>query len=640
MKKRKKIWIIAIAIIIIAIVLFFVFKKDDSKENYSIVKAESGELTQTVSEVGTVKPVKELSLRFSSSGKIGEIYTSVGDEVESGQILASLDKESLELKKIEAQANLKIAKSNLSKTLEGSSQETIEVSLSELEQAKNAKKSAENNLEQVKKTAQESIAQAEKTLSDLESKTSNTKTVQEQAVYSAQIALDNTQETGKLSLDNSRNSALLVLNDKVLVGKVALDNLNKILDDEDAENVLGAKNQQILINTKLKINSAEDYLPEVEELVLKAQESESFQDINEAGDLLKDFLFKTSESLNSSFSLLEASVTSNSFSENDLEAYKSLVITESNKVSSALNSIENSLQAYNNAKTNYTTSVATAEENLKQAEVSLDNAITTAKNNLNNITLSSEQKIITAESNLDKAERSVNLAEARLNSVTASARSQDIDLAEAQVSQARAALNSIENQIEDRIIYAPLDGVITEVNYNVGEQYGVSGLEVIRMLANNNFEINVDISESDINKIQINDEVDVSLDAFSDDIVLPAKVTFIEPAQTLIQGVVYYKVKVLFSDPKEIEKVLKDNNLSLKSGMTANITINTERKENVVYIPSRAVIEENGKKIVRVFENDEVVKKQVKTGLQGDGGFIEITEGLNEGEEVITFIRE
>lgn len=639
MKKKKKIWIISVSVLAIAIVLFFIFKEDNNNDNYSTVKAESGELIQTVSEVGMVKPVKELSLSFLTSGKIGEIYAQVGEEVEKDQVLAALDKESLELNKIEAEASLKIAKSNLSKTLAGATQETINVSLSELEQAKNNKASAEKNLEQTRKTVEENIEQATKNLFDLEDDSLETKTSQEQAVYSAQTALNNAKRSGQVALDNSRSSVLLILDDKILVGEVALDNLKTILEDDDAENILGVKNRKTLTSTENKRNEALALLPEVKLAVSLAQETGSLSDINLAGALVKDFLLKTSQSLNYAFSMLEATITSADFSESDLNAYKNLVTSQNTQVGSALSSVENSLQAFNTAKTNYDTSVATAEENLRQAEVALDNAIIAARNNLNNTILSGQQQITTAESNLNSAIKSVNLSEARLNSVSASPRYQDVSLAEAKVSQAEAALNNIINQIENSIIYAPLDGVITEINYDVGEQYSMSGQEVIRMLADNNFEIDVDISESDINKVKIGDSVDITLDAFSDDVVLPGTVTFIEPAQTLIQGVVYYKVTILFTNLEEVENILTRNNLSLKSGMTANVTIKTASQDNVIYVPARSIIEENGEKIIRVLINEEVVKRKVETGLRGDGGLIEIKEGLESGEEVITFIR-
>lgn len=159
------------------------------------------------------------------------------------------------------------------------------------------------------------------------------------------------------------------------------------------------------------------------------------------------------------------------------------------------------------------------------------------------------------------------------------------------------------------------------------------------MLAEGNFEIEVDISESDINKIAVDDKVEISLDALSEDILIDGKVSFIEPAQTLIQGVVYYKVKISFNDIDGIKNNLVSYGSSLKAGMTANVTITTERKDSVIAVPARAIIEVDGVKKIRLLENGEVSEVEVKTGLRGDEGLVEIKEGLQINDEVITFIK-
>ena len=77
--------------------------------------------------------------------------------------------------------------------------------------------------------------------------------------------------------------------------------------------------------------------------------------------------------------------------------------------------------------------------------------------------------------------------------------------------------------------------------------------------------------------------------------------------------------------------------------MTANIRITTDQKDNVLIIPQRAVLSENNKEFVRVLTDAKKIKhekREVKTGLRGDDGMIEINEGLNEGEEIITFIKD
>ena len=637
-KKYKK-WFIIGSVLILAVVAWLIVRGGSPADEYTTVPVNSGLLIQTVSEVGIVKPIQEVSLNFSNVGKIKDIFVKVGDAVSMDTPLISLDMESLELKKIESEAGLNIAEANLSKIIAGASRETVNISQSEIEQAKASETSARADLEQIKKTVAENIKQAENNLFELESSSVETPTPQEQAVSSAMVSLENAKKSGQAAIDNSRSSVLLVFDDKILTGEVALDNIKTILDDDNAENVLGVKNIGTLANTKNSRLTAINLLPNLKEEVTKAKSTGESIDINLAGTLAKDFLSKTSQSLNNAYSMLEATIISASFSQTNLDSYKSLVISQNAQVSAAASVVENSLQLYNSANLSFTTSIASAEQNLNQAQVNLENAISTARNNLNNLILSGNQQIISAQSRLNSAINSVSLAQARFSSVSAPARSQDLLLAQAQVNQARAALDNIINQIENSVIKAPLDGVITEINYNIGEQTGTSPNPAVKMLAKGNFEIEVDISESDINKISVGDKVNITLDAFSDDLIIPGSVSFIEPAQTLIQGVVYYKVKIAFDATEEIIDNLNSRDLSLKSGMTANVVITTDQKDDVLSIPARAIIGNGDKKIVRILVDGEMHEVQVTTGLRGDEGLVEIKEGLMAGDEVITFIK-
>src|SRR5680860_120612 len=637
-KKYKK-WFIASSILVIVLIFWLVVKGGAPTDEYTTVSVNAGTLIQTVSEVGIVKPVQEVSLNFLNTGRISDIFVKVGDTVSKDTPLISLDMASLELKKLEAEAGHNIAQANLSKIIAGASREAVNVSQSEIEQAIASEKSAQADLSQIKKTVAENIKQAENSLFELESDSVETQTAQEQAVSSAAVALENAEKSGQTAIDNSRSSVLLVLDDKILTGEVALDNLKTILEDDDAENVLGVKNTVTLTNTKSSRLAALNLLPNLKEAVLKAKSTKEKTNINLAGTLVKDFLSKTSQSLNQAYSMLEATIVSSNFTQTKLDSYKSLVTSQNTQVSTAASTVENSLQTYNSASLSYTTSVASAQQNLNQAQVNLSNAISAAQNNLNNIILSGNQQAINAQARLDSAVNSVSLARARLSSVVAPARSQDLALAQAQINQAKAALDNIINQIENSVIKAPLNGVITEINFNIGEQAGASIDPAVKMLAEGNFEIEVDISESDINKIVKGDKVDITLDAFPDELIIPGSVSFIEPAQTLIQGVVYYKVKIAFDINESIVSNLNSQGLSLKSGMTANVVITTDRKEEVLSIPARAIIDRDGNKFVRILVDGKMQENLVTAGIRGDDGLVEIEEGLMAGDEVITFIK-
>jgi Cu(I)/Ag(I) efflux system membrane fusion protein len=86
-----------------------------------------------------------------------------------------------------------------------------------------------------------------------------------------------------------------------------------------------------------------------------------------------------------------------------------------------------------------------------------------------------------------------------------------------------------------------------------------------------------------------------------------------------------YRTVLLFStiDPR------------IKSGMTANLTIHGDSRENVLAVPQRAVIIRDGQNIVEKVIDGKTVDTPVETGLRGSEGTIEILSGLNEGDQVV-----
>ena len=637
MKKIKKIWLIVI-IFILTVLAFWWFANQKKDVLYSTVKVERGPLIQTVNESGVLQPIREVSLNFLSTGRIQDIKVGVGDEVSAGMELASLDNSSLQSRKLEAQAGLQIAEASLSKILAGASGESIAVSRASVNQAQASLDAAQIDLEKIKKTTAESIKQAEKSLSDLESDNSSTITSQEQAVASALVSLNNASKTGDANVANARSSALISIDDKMLSAKVALDNINTLLEDQDAKNVLSVKNSTLLNQTKNARLLATSLVSDTEKAIIQAKLDDN--GIAIAGEKLQLLLRQTSTTLDYAYAMLEATITSVDFSQNELDAYKNLISNQSNQINAASVTIENSLQAYNNAILNRSVSIANANEAWQQSKVLLDNAIISARNNLNNLKLSRDQQVANAEARVDSARQSLLSAQAQYGSTIAPARSQDIVLARAQVSQAQASLAGVEQQIKESTLVAPLDGVVTAVNYEIGEQFVGSAKPMMVILVNNSFNVEVDIAESNISKIKIGDTVDISFDALDDNLVLKGRVSFIEPAQTLIQDVVYYKVKIDFVDLNSDLAASNNPGSILKSGMTSNVTITTDSKADVLQVPSRTIINQDNRQIVRVLVNGNLEEREVVTGLRGDDGLIEVVSGIQEGDEVVTFVKE
>jgi len=204
----------------------------------------------------------------------------------------------------------------------------------------------------------------------------------------------------------------------------------------------------------------------------------------------------------------------------------------------------------------------------------------------------------------------------------------DVLLYRARVQEAQASIELIQDQISDSILVAPQDGIVTEINGEIGE-IASSSTTFLSIIATDNFEIKSNISEVDIAKVKIDDEVEITFDAFGTDKIFKGKITEINPAQTEISGVIYYKITATFVGNSEV----------IKPGMTANLDIMTAKRENALMIPFQALKEKDGQKYVQVLKNNIAKDIFVRVGLRGDVN-LEIINGLTEGQEVITFVEE
>jgi len=633
-KKRKKI-IIIIFIIIVVIISLFVFREKDTKE-YDTAKVVLGDLEQTVSEVGTVKAAREIDLSFLQAGKVAKILVKIGDIIKQDQILAELDYGSLSIKQEEAQASLEVAKANLNKLLAGATTHEIAVSQASVDQARTSYLAALDELEKTNETAVEDIKQAQKDLADLESDSEDNITPKEQAVTTAQINLDNTKATYRQAVDNKKAILITIIDDKLAVAKNALDNIDRVLNDNDAKSSFSIKNTSYKELTESSYDRGVLFLAQADASLLEMKNNQNDTTINKAVNDAISCLNLVFESLDYCYSALENSSTSNTFTQADLSTHKINISAQLTVVNTAISAVQTADQNLSDAELNYYTKVAEAEDDLAQAEVNLNDAIKDATNNLASVTLLSEQSIIAAQSKRDTTLEAWELAKAQLAQTKSPARIQDITLSQAQVKQAEASLNLIKKQIEDSIIKAPIDGTIVKIEYEVGEQISATK-PAISILGENDFEIEIDISEADIAKVNINNPVIITLDAFGEDKEFTGNVYFIEPAETIIQDVIYYKVKIRFTNLDDANR----QGLNIKSGMTANAVITTAKKKNILVMPSRAVIQKNGGgKIVRVLKGSEIEERTVELGLKGDGGMVEVLSGVSEGEDVVTFVKD
>ncbi|MFZ2189126.1 MAG: efflux RND transporter periplasmic adaptor subunit [Candidatus Moraniibacteriota bacterium] len=292
---------------------------------------------------------------------------------------------------------------------------------------------------------------------------------------------------------------------------------------------------------------------------------------------------------------------------------------EKQRVDAAETALDNAKDYYSDAldfyndsptKTNKLT-LTTALNSKKAAEEALD----TAKK-------SRDLAITSAENSLDaaKARLKTTQSDFTLNSKNAS------------VDNAKANYEIALNNLSKAVLKAPVSGTIVEVNNKVGEILGTGVIkESFARIIADDFIIESNIPESDIVKLKLGQKAKVTFDALPTGDEFEAELIEINPAETVIQDVVYYGIKLKLSTVDQ----------RLKPGMSANVDVRTNEKSDVLMIPLRAIKIRNGEKFVDVLSDDNLVQEvKITTGLEGDGGMVEAKSGLKDGDKVVTFTKD
>ncbi|ARV09441.1 efflux transporter periplasmic adaptor subunit [Winogradskyella sp. PC-19] len=235
------------------------------------------------------------------------------------------------------------------------------------------------------------------------------------------------------------------------------------------------------------------------------------------------------------------------------------------------------------------------------------------------------------------------------------------------VQSAGASVNEARDNLSRTTIYAPMSGTISLLNVELGERVvgtqQMAGTEILRVANLNNMEVEVDVNENDIVKVNIGDTTIVEVDAYLKK-EFKGIVTEIanSAAGTLAADqVTNFKVKVRIIEESyaDLTEGKPEAYSPFRPGMTATVDVITDKRESSVAVPISAIVIKTdtssakktyGKKIetdvpsskeeekfecVFVNENGVAKLRVVKTGIQDDTN-IEIISGLKEGDKIIT----
>lgn len=196
----------------------------------------------------------------------------------------------------------------------------------------------------------------------------------------------------------------------------------------------------------------------------------------------------------------------------------------------------------------------------------------------------------------------------------------------AKINKGIANLNDFSNKL---LVKAPNDGIVSWIRWNVGDSFEGNAtsqqwdLEVINLYNASQMSIYTQVSDLDVNYVQVGSKVDVTVDA------MPGKI---------FEGT----VERMYQNINRDGKVSYEVNISviggegLKPGFSANCFISGGESLNTLTIPIEAVFEEDSKQKVEILKEDGTIESvEIEVGLMNDR-VVEVLSGLEEGQQVVT----
>lgn len=289
---------------------------------------------------------------------------------------------------------------------------------------------------------------------------------------------------------------------------------------------------------------------------------------------------------------------------------------------------------------------------------------------------STRARLTQAEAQLDQArleykrneklweQRAISEAEYELALTSLNTAKAEKEAAEFSVASAEASLREAEENLRKTSVYAPMDGTVSMLLVELGERVVgtelMSGTEMLRIADLNRMEVEVEVNENDIVRVEMNDTALVEVDAYLGrkfkGVVTEIPISAATAGLTTDQ-VTNFMVKILLLRESYQDLISPNHHTPFRPGMSATVDIQTSHKFDVFTIPIQSVTtrpdtakdinfarEENGEEeegfkkeelvVAFVVKGDTARMKVVETGIQDDR-YIEIVAGIDEKDEVI-----
>jgi HlyD family secretion protein len=229
-----------------------------------------------------------------------------------------------------------------------------------------------------------------------------------------------------------------------------------------------------------------------------------------------------------------------------------------------------------------------------------------------------------AQANLDLANATLSNARIYLAALTGgSVPDGATGTALLQFQQAKLAVQTAQANLDANNLSAPFSGTVTEVDGMVGDQVTPATI-AFRIDDLSQMKVDVQVSEVDINNVQVGQPVTLTFDAIAGK-TYNGKVVEVATAGDTVQGAVDFTVTVVLTNPDK----------NVKPGMTAAVTITVKQVNNALLVPSRAVRLVNNQLVVYILENGQPKEVNVTLGASSDTMSEVVSSDLKAGDSII-----
>ena len=454
---------------------------------------------------------------------------------------------------------------------------------------------------------------------------------------------------------------------------VSLTNIEVKSVDVEVGDTVEAGQMLMSFDTSDIEENLEDAQTELSEAEQKnaLSESDAARNVSDS-ELTKDFQVSSAQSkVDNAYSQYQQAAGNCAQAKTTLESLKTAETQANDTCNTLKTSLDAAAQQLTEAQTAYESAQSAAaadpdDSALASALSAAQSAYESAQSDYNSINAQyseAENAYQAATANRTAQEAAVQQAESQVSSTYSdyndqlksydyTVAQQDSSVAKAKSSQSAAELGSdvseqeskveeYQSQLDEGILYAPISGTVTAVNYEAGDTY--DGGTIITIQDCSSYEIEAEIGEYDISSIELGQEVLIKTDATGDD-ELKGSVTFISPtstsstqnsstsasgstAQTSSSGSddVNYKVRISMEEPDE----------QLRLDMSASLSIVIEEHEDVLTVPYNAVWTDNdGNSFVTVTDGENTEDVAVEVVMESNY-YTEISaSGIKEGDMV------